>query len=280
MVVTTNVAEADDGTRLAVRSASGDPSLPTFVLVHGLASNARLWDGVAEGLMAADHSSHAVDLRGHGESEKPDTGYDFATVASDVAAVVRDVAERRAILVGQSWGANVVMETAARFPEVVRAVACVDGGYIKLADSFADRESALAALTPPPLAGMPVHELRAKAAEWFPGFPAAGVEGQLANFEELPDGTVRPRLSLDRHLSIVSHLWGHDPDAVAAAVDVPVWVMAARGGWPGKEQRVADFAAAIGRSRVAWVDGHHDLHAEQPRVVVDFLLDLAVEVSA
>jgi pimeloyl-ACP methyl ester carboxylesterase len=126
-----------------VRSMPGDFSLPTFVLVHGLASNARLWDGVAEGLMAADHSSHAVDLRGHGESEKPDTGYDFATVASDVAAVVRDVAERRAILVGQSWGANVVMETAARFPEVARAVVCIDGGYIKLADSFPDREAAV-----------------------------------------------------------------------------------------------------------------------------------------
>lgn len=280
MVVTTAVAEADDGTRLMVRSMPGDLSLPTFVLVHGLASNARLWDAVAEGLAAADHSSHAVDLRGHGESEKPDTGYDFATVASDVAAVVRDVAERRAILVGQSWGANVVMETAARFPEVTRAVACIDGGYIKLADSFPDRESALSALTPPPLTGMAAHELRAKANQWFPGFPAAGVEGQLANFEEVSDGTVRPRLTLERHLSILSHLWGHDPEAVAARVDVPVWVMAARGGWPGKEERVADFASALGRSRVEWADGHHDLHAEQPRLVVDFLLDLAAEVGS
>ena len=280
MVVTTAVAEADDGTRLMVRSVPGDFSLPTFVLVHGLASNARLWDGVAEGLMAADHSSHSVDLRGHGESEKPDTGYDFATVASDVAAVVRDVVERRAILVGQSWGANVVMETAARFPEVARAVVCIDGGYIKLADSFPDREAALAALTPPPLAGMAASELRAKASEWFPGFPASAVEGQLANFEELSDGTVRPRLDLRTHLSIVSHLWGHDPEAVAAGVDVPVWVMAARGGWPGKDQRVADFASALRHPRVEWVDGHHDLHAEQPQMVVDFLLDLAAEVSS
>jgi pimeloyl-ACP methyl ester carboxylesterase len=174
----------------------------------------------------------------------------------------------------------VVMETAARFPEVTRAVACIDGGYIKLADSFPDRESALSALTPPPLTGMAAHELRAKADEWFPGFPAAGVEGQLANFVEVSDGTVRPRLTLERHLSILSHLWGHDPEAVAARVDVPVWVLAARGGWPGKEERVADFASALGRSRFEWVDGHHDLHAEQPRLVVDFLLDLAAEVCS
>jgi len=45
-----------------------------FVLVHGLASNARLWDGVARRLAGAGHSSAAVDLRGHGRSDKPDTG--------------------------------------------------------------------------------------------------------------------------------------------------------------------------------------------------------------
>jgi pimeloyl-ACP methyl ester carboxylesterase len=279
VVVRTGLAEADDGTRLMVRSRPGDPSLPVFVLVHGLASNARLWDEVAEGLAAADHASHAVDLRGHGESEKPDRGYDFATVSADVAAVVRDVAERRAILVGQSWGANVVMETAARFPEMVKAVACIDGGYIRLSEAFADWDAAREALAPPPFGGLTSIELQARASEWFPGFPDAGVAAQLANFETLDDGSVRPRLTRERHMTIVRHLWDHDPDAVAASVDVPVWVMAAKEGWPGKDERVSRFVGALASSRVEWVDGHHDLHAEQPLRVVDFLLDLAAEVS-
>jgi pimeloyl-ACP methyl ester carboxylesterase len=279
MVVTTSVAEGDDGTRLTVRSLPGDFSLPPFVLVHGLSSNARLWDDVAEGLAAADHASHAVDLRGHGESEKPDHGYDFATVASDVAAVVRDVVERRAILVGQSWGANVVMETAARFPEVARGVMCIDGGYIRLADSFPNREAALTALTPPDLDGTPIAELRAKADEWFAGFPPAGVAGQLANFVERGDGTVIKRLTLERHLTILGHLWDHDPIEVAARVEVPVRVLAADGGWEGKRELVAGFVAALGNGAVTWVDGHHDLHAQQPRLVVDHLLELASEVT-
>lgn len=279
-MVVTALAEGDDGTRLVVRSVAGDLSLPPFVLVHGLASNSRLWDEVAAGLAVADHASHAVDLRGHGESEKPDDGYDFASVAADVAAVVRDVVERRAILVGQSWGANVVIETAARFPEVTRAVACLDGGYIRLSESFPDWESAEAALTPPPLAGLHADELRQRAQGWFSDFPEAGVAAQLANFEVLEDGTVRPRLSLERHLAILRQLWDHDPDAVAARIEVPVWVMATTEGRPGKAERVERFVGGLRDSRLTWVEGHHDIHAQQPTTVVDFLLDLAAEVSA
>ena len=279
MVVRTSVAEADDGTRLIVRSRPGDPSLPAFLLVHGLSSNARLWDGVAEGLEVTDHASFAVDLRGHGESEKPAHGYDFAGVAADVAAVVRDVVGRRAILVGQSWGANVVVEAAGRFPEIARAVACIDGGYISLSDSFADWEAAKTQLTPPSFSGFTEAQLRTHAESWFAGFPEAGVEAQLANFVLAEDGTVRPRLALANHLTILEHLWTHDPLAAVAAVHVPVWVMAVHGGWDDKPRRVSDFVAAASRSRVVWTDGHHDVHAQDPTRVVDFLLDLSLEVT-
>ena len=50
----------------------------TWVLTHGLASNARLWDGVARRLAEAGHRVVTVDQRGHGQSSKPDDGYDVA----------------------------------------------------------------------------------------------------------------------------------------------------------------------------------------------------------
>jgi hypothetical protein len=74
-------------------------------------------------------------------------------------------------------------------------------------------------------------------------------------------------------------MWDHDPDLIGAAVDVPVLLLAVRGGWPGKEARVERFASNLRDVRVEWFDGHHDLHAQQPRAVVDRLLDLAAEVS-
>ncbi|MGI8627693.1 MAG: alpha/beta fold hydrolase [Geodermatophilaceae bacterium] len=82
---------------------------PGFVLVHGLASNARLWRGVSEALSngGAGHAVTAIDLRGHGESAVPASGFDTATAASDVAAVIGRLSLERPILAGQPWGGNV-----------------------------------------------------------------------------------------------------------------------------------------------------------------------------
>ena len=68
--------------RLNVRHWPGEGR--PFVLLHGLASNSLTWAVVARHLQAAGHAVYAVDQRGHGPSDKPDDGYDFATVTEDL----------------------------------------------------------------------------------------------------------------------------------------------------------------------------------------------------
>ncbi|HET6792901.1 MAG TPA: alpha/beta fold hydrolase, partial [Acidimicrobiales bacterium] len=108
-----------------------EPAPAAFLLVHGLASNARLWDGVAESLAGRGHACAAVDQRGHGRSDKPDDGYDLATACSDLRTVLAslragtDGFEGPVVVVGQSWGATVVLELAYRHPDEVAAVVCV-----------------------------------------------------------------------------------------------------------------------------------------------------------
>ena len=106
---------------LGARSWPGDSAQPTarpVLLVHGLSSNARLWDGVAAWLAEDGHPVVAVDLRGHGSSaEVPDpTDGPGATLvaAADLAAVCVGLGWRSPIVVGQSWGGNVVLQLATR----------------------------------------------------------------------------------------------------------------------------------------------------------------------
>ena len=76
--------QADDGTRIEYAESGTGPAL---VLVHGITENHHAWDPIVPAL-EEQWRVVAVDLRGHGESERH-APYDPVTLATDVHAVVR-----------------------------------------------------------------------------------------------------------------------------------------------------------------------------------------------
>lgn len=269
--------EVDDGVSLNVHGWDGE-GVP-FLLVHGLASNLHLWDGVAEGMARRGHAVAAVDLRGHGRSDKPAGGYDFATVTDDLATLIGALGFERSVVAGQSWGANLVLELAWRHPELVRGVACIDGGWIELDRRFPDWDDCARTLTPPATTGRAASEIESWVRGAHPDWPEAGITGALACFEHLPDGTVRPWLSLEHHLAILRSLWEHRPSTRYPGVKVPVLLVPAdprpaSGDPAGADDRRREVEAAVAslpRSRVRWVPGDHDLHAQHPEQVAALL---------
>ena len=241
-----------------------------FLLVHGLSSNAHLWDGVAAELSAAGHPVAAVDLRGHGRSSKPDHGYDVATVADDVAALIDVLGFDRPVAVGQSWGGNVVVDLGARHARLVRAVAGVDGGAIELTERFHHWDACAAALRPPDLVGLAAGDFERMVRDAHPDWPATGIEGTLANVEVRADGTIAPWLTLDRHLQVLRGLWEHRPIDALRAVEVPVLlIVAGEGPGPGRAAEAGDHV------RIVRMAGDHDLHAQHPGEVAVRLRTLA-----
>src|SRR3990172_1189951 len=80
----------------------GDAGRPV-VLLHGLASNARIWELVAPELVLAGLVPLAPDLRGHGLTDKPDGDYGFETYRRDLLAFLDAAQVERPVLVGHSW---------------------------------------------------------------------------------------------------------------------------------------------------------------------------------
>ncbi len=264
---------------LVAGAAEATPPPAPFVLVHGLASNARLWDGVAACLVASDRPAVTVDLRGHGRSSKPDGPYDVATVADDLASVISTLGLERPVAAGQSWGGNVVLELAARHPDLVSAIVCVDGGWLEPSRAFPDWEACRRTLAPPRLAGRHLSEIEGYIRSAHPDWPETGIQGTLANFEVRPDGTVAPWLTYERHLAILRGLWEHHPSERYAAVRAPVLLVPARGGdpdWAERKRREVEAAlAALPDARARWFVGDHDIHAQHPAELADVMLTMA-----
>ena len=112
-----------DGVRIAYHEMGA--SDPPIVFVHGISGNRRGF-GFQEEYFSPNHRCVAVDLRGNGDSDKPNEVYSIAQYADDVAELIRQLGLWRSVLVGHSMGGQVVISVAARHPELVMAVASLD----------------------------------------------------------------------------------------------------------------------------------------------------------
>lgn len=249
---------------------------PPFLLLHGLASNRRLWQGVAQHLAAAGHAVATLDLRGHGESDRPDRGYGFETMTADVVAARRMLGFDRTVMAGQSYGGNLVLEIADREPDSVRGVAAVDGGILDVAGRYKDWDECLAALSPPTF-DITLERLRAHFEAQMSDWPVGSVDAAMACFEESADGRGRARLAREHHLAMLRSMWEHRPAELLGRVGVPVLLMpcdTGDSGWTGHKR---ETLAAVRRNdsllRVRWFEAHHDVHLQRPADVADALLD-------
>lgn len=293
----TSMVVTGDGTRLVVDiwdpvpdAEGGSPSLHdqavpghdrAVLLVHGLASNARLWDGVASALRARGDAVAAVDLRGHGRSAKPDVGYDHATISSDLVAVLASLEAgggsrwARPVVAGQSWGGNVVVDLAWRNPDLVSAVVCVDGGVIDLQARFANEEEMRRTLAPPAIAGMRRDDLEHRLGTAHPSWSESAIHATLANMELRPDGTVAPWLSHPHHMQILDAMWRQRPIDQLTELVVPVLLLMADDGtdssWVQDKRAAVDAAVAVARqTQVRWfTPADHDVHAQFPDQVAE-----------
>ncbi len=259
--------------RLAARRWIGSDRRPVL-LVHGLSSNARLWDTVGADLAAVGHPVLAVDLRGHGRSAGVDSIGDDPTLtaAADLAKVCTAVGWPDPVVAGQSWGGNVVLQLAADHPELVHGVGLIDGGWLHLGDRWTSLDAAWDTLAPPRLAGLEAETLRTRLAIAHPDWSTAAVDATLANLERLPDGTVRPWLSRERHRQIVASMLRHRPRELYPLVRCRCVLMTA--GASNGDAKQALAALPAGSRLLPFPDADHDLHAQHPHQVATAIEDL------
>ena len=105
-----------------VTGGQGEP----LYLLHGFPQSWYMWRHVMPAL-AQQYTVVAPDLRGFGESGKPPSGYDKATLAQDVYALMQALGHRKVRVVGQDWGGVVAYALTVQHPEAVSHLVNIEG---------------------------------------------------------------------------------------------------------------------------------------------------------
>ena len=98
---------------------------PAMVFVHGWACN-RSFFALQAQYFFRRHRVVSIDLRGHGESDKPEGEYPIAAYADDIAYMIKQLGLGKVIAVGHSMGGIVVLQLAAVFPDCVAGIVMIE----------------------------------------------------------------------------------------------------------------------------------------------------------
>jgi pimeloyl-ACP methyl ester carboxylesterase len=105
-----------------------DRGMP-LLLLHGMADHALVWSSLGD-YLSSNYQVIAPDLRGHGESGKPATGYHFQDYIGDLRALINHLGWTQAHILGHSWSAKIAAIWATQQPEVFKSLILVDPFFI------------------------------------------------------------------------------------------------------------------------------------------------------
>ncbi len=269
------------GLRFHYRDWGGASQTP-MVLLHGLASQSHIYDLVAP-LLAKEFRVVALDQRGHGETSRPETGYDMHSIAQDLQAFLDAVSFPRAIVVGHSWGGNVALQFGVQCQERAAALVLVDGGFIDLqSNPEMTWERTRKMLAPPNFLGTRVDDFKKMIKEFSGNLWKPAIEQIiLQNFQVQPDQTIRPRLSYDNHIKVLRGMWEQRPTLLFGEIHCPVLMIPARNERNGEHERefveqkrrtIAAAEAIPAPHQVVWFDDTiHDIPLQRPRKLANVI---------
>jgi pimeloyl-ACP methyl ester carboxylesterase len=236
---------------------------PQLLLIHGIGMDWRVWQATLRRLAPYFHV-YALDLRGHGESDKPDHGYSLAHYAADAEDVIEALGLSQAAIVGSSLGGAVAI--AIESPEdLVSHRILVDppltGGPVRDAAMF--RQIRRLKHEPPGL-------LADFLATQNPGSSRLLMNAMSEMWHEASDGVIEDLLAdADRYFQL---------DASLEDIEGPVLLMQADPSLGGvlTDEQAKHALSKLRNGRLVSMPGSgHAIHATKPaefaRLVLEFV---------
>jgi len=239
---------------------------PPVVLLHGLSSNARYWERLAQHL--PNRRLVALDQRGHGlTGQAPGApafpqGYTMEQLLQDVVFVISELGLRKPVVVGHSWGATVALELVGTRPGTAGGLVFIDGPVQSAANLFS-WEEAQTLMQPPLPRFASFADALADSRRDFEGAWDEDLES-FVKARIIPDGEALVlTLTAPVRLELLRGLYESQPDVLWPRVEVPAVALLAKRG-PARisrsrelgAQRLATLAPNV---EVRWFASPHDI---------------------
>ena len=261
---------------------------PILVMTHGLTANAHSFDGLAKAL-GLEVRLIAVDLRGRGLSDKPDTGYAMEDHAADILGLLDHLGLDHAFIGGHSFGGLLTYHIAAHHPERVRRCVIMDAP-IEVDEAILEQIRPSMERLGRVLPSWEGYIDAVKRQPYFEGWWNPEIESYYrADVRENDDGTVQSRSNPNHIEEAVRGIIGVPWSEYLERIEVPVLVIRATRpfGPPGSPPLLAAdqaqrMIAGLSDGRLVEIDGNHltFLFGEEIRQSAREMVEFITETSA
>lgn len=249
-----------------------------LILLHGLADLALIWKSLGE-YLAPDYHIVAPDLRGHGESSKPEQGYTFKEIIDDLEALMEHLGWSSAHVLGHSWSGKLAAIWATKNPERFQSLILVDPFFIGTMPSWLKFTFPLLYKMLPFLKMMrpfPSYEAAKKVAKelkQYKGWSVLQEEVFAAGLERKPDGTWGSKFVLQARNEIFSEVM--KVAGLTKPLTIPTLFIKPASGLNRTPWQLKPYQTYLTNLQVRQVPGNHWPFLVQPspfnRTVAEFL---------
>lgn len=234
----------------------GDPGGETLVLLHGITDSWFSFSRLLPLLDPARHHAYAISQRGHGDSDRPESGYSIDDFAADVVAFMDAVGVARATVIGHSMGSVVARRLAATYPGRVDRLVLVGSSFTFLTDLTEEFREAVHSLEDP----VPYEfALEFQKSTIHVPVPAEFLDRVVGETLKLPARVWRAALD--------GVLDANDEADLKRIVSPTLVMWGDRDEYFAREQQDRLVGAIPGAELLVYPDTGHDLHWERPESV-------------
>lgn len=238
-----------------------------LLLLHGLADHALVWSSLGD-YLAADYHIVAPDMRGHGESSKPDRDYTFESAIADLEALMDHLGWSAAHVVAHSWTGKLTAIWARLHPQRLQSIILVDPIFIWKIPSFLKITFPMLYRVLPFLKGMGPFasyeqaEQQARQLNQYQGWSTLQQQVFQAGIEQKPDGDWGSKFTVSARDGIFAEVMRMP--GLTVPIHTPALFVQPEKGVNRKDWQLQPYKTYLKNLQICQLPGNHWCFLTQP----------------